>query len=578
MGKVLFNNDEQPRQSALPDIGSAERPVRSACLDYRAASFHAGHVEEGILDDVKSLGFNAIELQVEGDTLEGWERLRSSQEWRRLTQWCRENQMDIALWTHELSSFDPAAVGTVSLDNHALWGSLAARYRRACRELFPEVRYFVLTVVESQMNVTERQVLQRLVEVLDNAVRVEGRQLIFRPFVWHPWELEEVAAALDKMPPEVAIHNKYVPQDWHFRSIDNRLVGGFPGRREIVEYGIAGEYMRERHLASFVADELFARQQRWLESGINGVSVRVNRFARGDGCSNSAFFSLQECNLWAMMPTVCGLATTPEQGLLAYAEHRFGQGAAPAVADALLTTGKVNREALCVEGETFGDPRAAVPALATLQIGKTVERFKSHWMRGVIIPEDTNIPMAPFVPYEEVEDFVHRNPFFSNWSSWRWDKSLKPAYEAMRRGEPSVIGRKQASYAAARQMAVESLAAVEQAQNRFDDPEAYRFLHWRLGENLWHLDAMCNCALAWLNAARCLYTADVAERDARRRAVLAALSEIERLHCKASVESATIAWRGQSSEVRRGEYLRLDEFVRLFHSAWERAGVLSSQA
>ena len=544
----------------------------SACAPrafrYRAASFHHAHIEPGTLQQVVRLGFNTVELQLEGDTMRGFEKLRRRADETGLLREVREHGMDIAVWTHELSGYDPAHHGPIEIGNAALWDFLRSRYRHVCGELLPEMDYLVLTVVETQHNITDADVLVRVVEVINAEVVAAGKQLVFRSFVWHPREMESVVAAMHRMPPEVWIHTKYVPQDWHFRSIDNPLIGRFPDRVEIVEYGIAGEYIRERHLATCVADDLLERHSHWMACGVDGVSVRVNRFAGGDSDSNSAFDSLQESNLWVLMPLARGEPVAVATGLRHYATQRFGKAAAPAVTEALRTTGAVNMEALCVDRETFGDPRSAVPAALTLNLTKRIAQLRERWGQRFDIPAEMDLDTAAAQPYVDDEDFVGRNPFYSNWSVFRWDPSYAPAYQALRRGEPEVIERKESRYAAARRCALGSLAVIEAVREQFNDPEAYRFLRWRLGENLWHLDAMCACSLAWLNAVRSVYTEDAGERRVRRTAAADWLSRVDALHAQAENETAEILWRGKTRRLRRGEYLDLPTFLNCFRALW----------
>ncbi|MFW6132339.1 MAG: hypothetical protein ACOC8F_00475 [Planctomycetota bacterium] len=541
-------------------------PTEIRALRYRAASYHAAHVEPGTLQRAAMLGFNTVELQLEGDTMRGFEKLRRRADETGMFREIRDLGMEVAVWTHELSGYDAAAHGPVEVANAGVWAFVRSRYRRVCRELLPEMDYLVLTVVETQHNMTEPGVLQRLVEAIDSEVRAAGKRLIFRSFVWHPQEMEQVVAAMKRMPEDVWFHTKYVPQDWHFRSIDNPLIGRFPGRVEIVEYGVAGEYIRERHLATCVADDLMQRHRTWLEKGVDGVSVRVNRWAGGD--SNSAFDSLQESNLWVLAPLAAGRATTLEAGLSAYAEDRFGTAAAPAAAAALRTSGAVNMEALCVERETFGDPRSAVPAGSTLDLPARIAGLRERWRQRIDIPAGLDLDTAAARAYADDEDFLGRNPFHNHWAVFRWAPRFAPAYHKIRRGVPAVIARKEAAYAEARRVAIESLSTVEAAEALFDDPEAYRFLHWRLSENLWHLDVMCAAALAWLNAARSLYAEDAAEREARRRQARDWLGRVEQLDASARDETVSITWLGRRRTLQRGGYLDLERFVARFRTLW----------
>lgn len=538
-------------------------------LSYRAASYHGAHVEPGTLEKAKKLGFNAIELQVEGDTIKGLEKLQHKENQTGLMKKIHGLGMKVAVWVHELSSYEAEKYGSPEIANQALWKLIAERYRYICSDLLPDADYLVLTVVETQYNITDGAILTKLVDVINREARQAGKQLIFRSFVWAPSELDGVVKALKNMSSDIWFHTKYVPQDWHFRSIDNPLIGQFPDHNEIVEYGIAGEYMRNRHLLSFVAPDIAVRQQKWLRKGIEGVSVRVNRF--GDGDSNSAFDSFQECNLWALMPFTLGVECSVEERLHDYAEAKFGKDAAPVVAEALWNTGEVNMEALYVENMTFGDPRETIPADSTFELQATIERLRNRWKQDIKIPEGLDLKIAPVIPYDESEDFLHRNPFNKNYAPFLWDASYKPRYNKIRCGDPEVIKRKENSYRRARAMALESLDLIEGSNDLFEEDEAYRFLHWRLSENLWHLDAMCSCALAWLNATRTLYANDEIEKAERWNEVEDWLKKIEKLDKQKEGETTKIRWNDRVRDLQRGSYLDLKSFLKKFTKLWDNA-------
>ena len=199
---------------------------------------------------------------------------------------------------------------------------------------------------------------------------------------------------------------------------------------------------------------------------------------------------------------------------------------------------------------------------------EAIGSFNNRWD---IWPAGLDLDTAAAQPYADDEDFLGRNPFHNNWSVFRWDASFASAYHSLRRGEPEVIARKEATYAAARRQALDSLAAIEAAREQFNDPEAYRFLHWRLSENLWHLDAMCACALAWLNAARTLYADDPHEAAQRWTAAQGWLAKIEALHARAQAETARIDWRGVTRHLQRGAYLDLASYVKQFNALWNGA-------
>jgi len=146
-------------------------------LRYRAASYHGEFVEKGTLAEVAALGFNAIELQVEGDTMRGLEDLRRREDKLGFMKEAKALGLEIAIWTHEFSGLDPSVTGPISVSNPRVWQCLRDRYRFVCRDLLPETDYWVLTVVETEQNATEPDLLRKLVETINDEVSAAGKTL-----------------------------------------------------------------------------------------------------------------------------------------------------------------------------------------------------------------------------------------------------------------------------------------------------------------------------------------------------------------------------------------------------------------
>lgn len=182
-----------------PEAIAGAEAFSSRPLHYRAASYHAAD-EEGTLSDVAALGFNVIELQVEGDTMRGLEDLRRRENKLGFIKEAKALGLEIAIWTHEFSGLDPNVIGPISVSNSRVWEFLRNRYRVVCRDLLPEADYWVLTVVETEQNATEPDLLRKLVETINDEVSAAGKTLMFRSFVWHPAEMKNVVKAMQTMP------------------------------------------------------------------------------------------------------------------------------------------------------------------------------------------------------------------------------------------------------------------------------------------------------------------------------------------------------------------------------------------
>ena len=177
------------------------------------------------------LGFNDVTIQTERYTVPKLEALRKWADETGDFRFIKDRDMTISVWVHELCGL-PGDVGSPKLDNEKLWSLLRDRYRGLC-ELLPEVDYFVLTVVESDLWVTENvDVLTKLVTIVNDECRKANKKLIFRTFLWYVKEVDVIMGSLTKIPDDVIVMSKCVPQDWHLRGVDSPFIGR-SGKREL---------------------------------------------------------------------------------------------------------------------------------------------------------------------------------------------------------------------------------------------------------------------------------------------------------------------------------------------------------
>lgn len=547
----------------LSGCSGAERPAdndkctnNKAPFEYRAISVHTGQKREpAIILDLppemlrlaQKLGFNDLTIITEVSMEGKMEALREHADKHgyfklakelgiRLSVWVREfadydesvlpkQKEKATVWEPERGQYDESFVQMV-LNNEKLWAAVSQRYKRILNDILPEIDHLILTVVESEIWVTkDRRVLTKLVKTINDECRAAGKELILRTFVWFPEEMEVVLETISELPKDVIVQSKCVPQDWHLRSIHNPAIGKVGERKQFVEFDVAGEYFKKDYVACCFT-ELLEKQLKYAKAkGCDGISVRVDRFGhwvRGEP---------QEVNLWVLGYWASGRSFDVDEIWREYAIATFGENAAPAMIEALQPTGEVIAEAICVERETFGDPRWPAFRMADA-------------MREYV---------APYGP----------SPFDQNFAVFKWDKSLEAVHEKMRTGEPEIIKRKTASFARALVSAERSLELIDSVKNELDR-DTYRFFRWKLEENRFCLVMCCNMELAWLKAVRRGHSNRREEKDKLLEEVKQHVANIEAELATEGNKTLTVSRQGEVHELERGQYHKWKEWLGAF--------------
>ena len=131
-------------------------------MDYRSVAFHVKPMPK-LIELSAELGFNDVTIHTEGNTLR---RLRELDRWdeeRGYFDLIEKHDMSLSIWVHELDNYQESW-GPVTVENDTLWNKLRARYDRYLGELIPEADHLVLTVVETQINLTNEALLAKLVD------------------------------------------------------------------------------------------------------------------------------------------------------------------------------------------------------------------------------------------------------------------------------------------------------------------------------------------------------------------------------------------------------------------------------
>lgn len=461
------------------------------------------------------LGFNDVTIQTEEWTMPKLEALRKWADKTGNFKFIKDQGMSLSVWVHELNDM-PKDIGPLTIDNEKLWTALRERYRYVCNELLPEVDYYVLTVVESQLWVTGKtDVLVKLVSVINEECRKANKKLIFRTFLWYVSEASVIMDALEGLPDDVIVMSKCVPQDWHLRGVDSPFIGKAGKRDQYIEFDIAGEYNKLTHVACAFTDVLH-RQLKYAEKhNCDGIAVRVDRYGA------TPWGQAQEANLWYLGYHSSGKSSDQNKAWHDYAVELFGSKAAPTMIKALRPTGEVVAEAICVEQESFGYSRDVRP------------------MRN------------------------SSDPFNVLHSPAKWDRSLVPTYNKIKAGDPEIIKRKTESFAGALASAKKSLRLIDTVKDDLPDG-AYEFFRWKLQENEFHLIMFCNIELAWLKDARYRRTKSADEQNILARQVAEHVKVVKQMNADAKAVKISVKWKGKTHNLQRGSYHNWTSWVKRF--------------
>jgi len=469
--------------------------------------------------------------------------------------------MQTAIWRTELSGYQPASWGEITVENDRFWEAIRSRYRSLLTDLFPDLDVLLLKVSESEVWLSDPEILHRLVTTVHDVCCETDTDLLFRTFTWHPEEAELLRKVIEDLPTDIGVQTKATPQDWNLRGIDHPFIGAFDDRTQIVEDDVAGEYYRADHLTNCFPDALERRLDHWQGSGCEGFCIRVNwqRPSGGPSLTERPFGLTDEPDV--VNVDALGRLSTGDSSLDAIwqdvATDLVGTDAAADLIEAMRPSGSITAEALCVGRESFGDTRKAIPAIWTFDHEETAT------VRTDAEATDIHDGIA-----HEIPDPV--NPFARPWSTWRWDESFLPEYHRLRTGHPVVIDEKVAGYGDALDEATHALDIVDGIRGDLEDDGTY--LRFKLAETRFHLQVMCEAELAWLKAANALYAeTGRVERWTGDRSVDDHLDTLLELDARTGPdgESVSCDWRGTHYEIERGEYIDPAGYVDRFRRYWQ---------
>jgi hypothetical protein len=488
-------------------------------LEYRIVSFHRGRADKRLVKLAAELGFNGVQIQIEGSTVDGLIAFKEYDQKEHLIDYCHSLGMKVTIWVHELSdvpaAWMPESFGPITPDNTALWAYLDARYEWVLHDVIPNIDGLCLTVVETEIRVTDAQVMSKLVDVIRRACDRHGKSLQVRTFVWYPDEFAGVMAAVKQLPMDTVIMSKCVPQDWNIRGVNASEIGDVGGRPQIEEYDVCGEYFLRDHVANAMPPLLKRQFDYGVQHHISGICVRVDRD------DNTVLDEPNEVNLWTLAMLADGATDNVDDVWNAWASNRYGADAAPGVIRALKPAGDVVAELLSLGPFAFGDTR----------------RF-------------------PPLGDEDVFGQLHQN--------YWWDPAFIPIHEKAELGDPGFTSQVLADKVSAMKEADECLNDLEAVKGKLSDAD-YEILKTKLLTNKVQLEFRTPMAMAVLHYRRMISTDDESVRDEMDRAMQADLKQLRAVALPIYEKPTEIQYLGQTWEVGPPEDYSRDQIYRWAH-------------
>jgi hypothetical protein len=271
------------------------------------------------------------------------------------------------VWEHQIDTPPKELVvdGKLDFDNKALWTWLDQKQRRLF-ELVPKLDGIALTMRETtypphqdgvKSALTPTQRVTKLINAIATVCEEKGKTLWVRDFSVEPGELQILMDGINASRPGVCAMTKHVARDWHPFLPPSPALGKYPGRQQIVEFDLCGEYFGQSLVPYCVVGEI---KDRWTLAQGKGAAGAVGRVDRTD---NSALGSLNEVNLYAFNRLVKDSSTPADVIIRDYAREHYGEAAAQRVADALARSYDILNKTLLIERMKFLNEHSALPDL-----------------------------------------------------------------------------------------------------------------------------------------------------------------------------------------------------------------------
>ncbi|WP_426958981.1 hypothetical protein [Muricoccus radiodurans] len=145
-------------------------------------------------------------------------------------------------------------------------------------------------------DMTPRKWYGRLIKAMHSPITAAGRRLVVRDFVFTKGAQEDLAAAFEEMPPDVAVSLKNTPHDYYPSFPDNPRIGRVGNRAQWLEFDCMGQYFGWGIAPAILIEDWRARLERARPTGVEGLVFRTDWESLD---SHSCFHTLNLANLYA---------------------------------------------------------------------------------------------------------------------------------------------------------------------------------------------------------------------------------------------------------------------------------------
>lgn len=318
------------------------------------------------VDDAQKQHFNSLEVQLEGGTMVPLKEFAEADKKHELIKNAHRAGLEVYAWIHEFEDI-PKAWHKSSYenlynekndqgntffraDNEVLWQWLRTKYDSIVR-ICPEIDGYTLTLTESQYWASgDEEVTYKTVKEIYDVLKKYNKKLVYRTFCYTPKQMEVLSKVASRLPTDIVLEAKEVPQDWHFYLPYGPDIGCFPGHEQIVEMDAAGEYWGRSLLLNAFPDYMLQRLRYCVqEKGIKGVVVRINRWA--DEVRNT----FNDINMFAVAAFVNNPSVRPEAVWKQWVIQKFGEKAADIATACLKPTWEATKQTIYTKGYIISD-------------------------------------------------------------------------------------------------------------------------------------------------------------------------------------------------------------------------------
>ncbi len=123
---------------------------------------------------------------------------------------------------------------------------------------------------------TPRGWYSRLIGAMHRPIRAAGKSLVIRDFVFSRRAQEDLAAAFEAMPADIAVSLKNTPHDYYPSFPDNPRLGRVGARRQWLEFDCMGQYFGWGIAPAILIEDWRGRLGRARAAGVEGLVFRTD--------------------------------------------------------------------------------------------------------------------------------------------------------------------------------------------------------------------------------------------------------------------------------------------------------------